>query len=102
MNSYLPTRYSFKNIFRQSIAMVIIIFLAINGGWFLEGGFEFTCGSILFALIAGLLHGIGVMRYNRYMKAHPEKYDMSKLIPKYSNKTYAEHKAERETKSKDA
>lgn len=47
---------------------------------------------IVFAFIE---FGWDVYRYNR-----PEKYPTSEL--KYSNKPYAEHKAERETISKDA
>ena len=101
MREAFPTQYTLKNVFRQSIGQIILIFLASNGGWFLGDGFEFSWWKILFAVAAGLLYGLGVIRYNRYMQAHPEKYDMSKMTPKYSSKTYAEHQAERAAKSRD-
>jgi hypothetical protein len=101
MRVAFPTQYTLKNIFSQSIAQIIIIYLASNTKLW-SGEFEFSWLRILFAVAVGLLYGLGVIRYNRYMQAHPEKYDMSKMTPKYLTKTYAEHKADRETKSKDA
>ena len=100
MRLAFPTQYTLKNIFRQSIAQIIIIYVASNTK-LLSLEFEFSWWRVLFAVVVGVLHGLGVIRYNRYMQAHPEKYDMSKITPKYSTKTYAEHQAERAAKSRD-
>ncbi len=100
MREAFPTQYTLKNIFRQSIAQIIIIYVASNTKLW-SGEFEFSWWRVLFAVVVGVLYGLGVIRYNRYMQAHPEKYDMSKITPKYSTKTYAEHQAERAAKSRD-
>ncbi len=54
---------------------------------------------LLFLLSAYLIFVVIAYRWDVYRYHHPEKYPTSEL--KYSNKTYAEHKADRETKSKD-
>jgi hypothetical protein len=54
----------------------------------------------VFFLIAYILFAFIQYKWDVYVYNNPDKFPVAKI--KYSRKTYAEHKAEREAKSKDA
>ncbi len=89
------TQYTLSNIFKYSVSQFIIIYVAISMSEILIDGFVFSWKKIAFALVAGIIYGLGTIRYNRYIKAHPEKYDLSKIMPKYSHKSYVEHQEDK-------
>ena len=90
-------KYRWTILYHVSILYILFILFDFRdiGEWVL-----WNLNRLIFFFGAYMLFAFIQFRWDLYVYNHPEKFPSKKL--KYSNKTYAEHQANRESISKDA